>query len=383
MKNAWFAVSLVSMLPVSLVVACTTANGSSEQEQGLGTVEMAISTTGPDGATYSLSPSTYLALAQNGALVTCRQLASTPTQTLDLPAGAYQAALSLSQTCAGTVFGPSDAGSSGKSFTLTRTTDGGFTSVPALLQNPTQNLTVAAGGTASLVFSFSIEQLGTVTMGTGATTVSIATGDAGVTVAPTKGTLTEPLVTVSELSGPAGMPAVDALLSPSCSPNVTVSLGSLSTFVANANDQACATFIPLITASGSVSVGYAALLQELSAPGASGTLCFIDPNGQQGYATAIIQFARTGAPVTSQFQAALAGASGDAGATVVTFTGQFGVETATYFYNGSTLTLGSLVTPVAFSAGGSSVGLQTISGSVIATVDGSPAALACTISLSP
>jgi hypothetical protein len=341
MKSSWLVVGAFSLLPVVAVVACNGGSESSDkaaQDGEIGTVEAAISAVGPDGATYSIPSGAYLVFQGISNGFTCRNLASTATQTFSLPVDTYQVA--VSPTCSGSALTPVDA-AAGIPYTLTRAADAGATSVTALLQNPLQTVNVTAGSAVSLVFQFTIEQLGSITMSTGAVTVAISTGASAV-AAPSKAIVAGSFGPTTFTPGTNAVAGVTALLNPASTSTFTLTLGSLSAFAPTTADEACATFAPTITQSGA-SAGDTALFQELTAPGTTGQICFFDPNSGAPANQVVISFFRIGAATTTAFQSALAGDGGAPSSAY--FYAYLAGTTPTGIYNGTTVAVSQLASP--------------------------------------
>lgn len=331
---------LLSGLALLANVAACSSGGSPSQEN-LGTVSAALSTTGPDGATYSVPTTDFLVVAQGGSVVGCDVIQSTATQTTALPAGTYTFYLSTAAAgCAIPTAGDAGSVSPGTQvpFTLNRQTSAGTNAVTSLLLTPAQTLTVAAGSTNSLSFTFAIEQLGTISTGTGTVTTSINTDGGIVAATPTQGSFSNTItMTYAPGLNPPGSSGTNALFNGSYGAQaLAVAMSGIGAFAPTTSDSTCATFTPVVTAPATYP-GIAALAQELSGPGAIGTLCFFDQDTLAPNAVTVT-VNRVGAPVTSTFKSAFA-ANADGGAPALAFTLTLNAVANTGPYNGLTLNL--------------------------------------------
>jgi hypothetical protein len=328
-------------------VACSSSSppAGGEHLETTGAVQAALSAVGSDGATYSI-PSTASLLYGNASGFECALLAATPTETFSLPVGTYTFYLNASGSCSQ----PADAGTN-VPFTLTRAGDGGATTVSAVLLNPVQTVTVTQGNSATLVFQFALEQLGTITMSTGNVTIGVSTGSGTTTVAATTGTLTETVPSGTWVPGASPIAALSTLLASTTAGSATVGISHLGAFTPNNFDQVCAPFTPTVASSG-LSTGYAALFQETGAAGATGTLCINDANNVvPNIVSATVT--RTGTPVTSAMQAAL---TPDGGAVPsASFTLDFQGHLPMTVDTGTQLNLALLSTPAALTLCGNAI----------------------------
>jgi hypothetical protein len=360
--------ALVALLAAPAVACSSTP--SAPADPSVGTVQAAVSTVGPDGATYSLPPSSWLFFQNpaNPGFGECRQVNATTsaTQTFSLPAGSYN--FFLGASCSG-----ADAGTN-IPFTLTRSGDGGATYVSATLVNPEQSVGVMPGGTTSVAFRFIIQNLGPITMGTGSAVVSI-TADAGGTVAPTSGSVATTSWGPTSYTSYAGTPAaLNVLMSSQSTAQVQINMASLSPFKANLNDEACATFTPTVTAM-SASAGYTAFFQELAGASLVGQICFEDPNDSTNVARQVnITVQRSGTPLTTAMQSALGATSSDSFYFIIS------AQSPTQLYDGSTLFLDQFAAPVTLGGLSNSAAMISGAGGQLATINGSVAAV---LTLSP
>ena len=389
MKYSWLAVGALLSYPlVSPWRVPRTRTRRRPRTRTSGSIEAAISAVGPDGATYSIPTSDYIVVIEAGTVVACEPVASTTTQSFNLTDGNY--IVTLSPSCAVNAF--SDAGVPGDGgaetpvpFTLVRTADGGATSVSSLLNNPVQATTVTTGSTATLVFSFTIEQLGTITMSTGTVTVAMA-ADASVNAPPTQGSLAGTVAPELFIAGASAIPAVTALLTPpggdggAPSDTVTIGLTSVSTFVPNENEQICATFTPTVTQSGGYT-GMTALFQEATAAGATGQICFGVTTAGGSNPLSIV-FLRLGQPTTSAFESALATEGGFMSAEFEVWFNN--LSTTTEIYNGTSFSVSQLATPMSASLTAiPMLEVNTLGGSNIGALFVGATGSALTIVLSP
>jgi hypothetical protein len=301
---AAFAAGACAVLP-----ACSSSSSppdGTQDEHGAGSVSLALSAIGPDGATYSVpggavnfsSP----ALAATGSY--CIGLASTPTQSFSLPVGAYTATFYPTASCTG-------APDAGSPWTLNRSGgDGGGPSMVTaqIVANPVSFM-VAPNTTTSVNLAFVIPQIGTVTLGTGTATVGVQV-EAGAPSAPSSAIISG--VSITSPPMPGSNAAVNMALALSGSTTVavpyTVTLQFTGPFVAGI-DVACVPVVATVT-STAMNANYAAFHSELT--GATGKLCFADPSAAVNTPNQVyISISRTGAPSTSVFQSALGAMSSE------------------------------------------------------------------------
>jgi hypothetical protein len=353
MKNvARLALALgVSVSALACSLAASTA-GPGGEHVAEGSVTAALTAIGPDSATYSVPTTDYLIIMSGGAQFACNSVTAAPTQTTSIPTGTYT--FYLSSTGCGTA--PPDAGTN-VPFTLNRVASGATTTVGALLAKPAQTVTVGAGSSSSLVFQFTLAQLGTITMGTGNVTTSI-TADASVAnAAPVAGSASATWTSTSFLvnsgsatGGAAAVAATEALFADAgAAGSFNLAISGIGAFAPAGADEVCAPFTPSFTTTANVSASEAALFAELSAPGATGDLCFFDPSSTQVPNGVQLIFQRQGAPVTTTYQTLLT--SFGATATGLAFYGGM-VGTVAGVYNGATLNLGAFGSPVSLGSPG-------------------------------
>ena len=311
--------------------ACSSGSGTETpaSEAAVGTLTAAMSAVGPDGATYTLGAGINMSLfpvsdaGLGGSWLTFNN--SLGTQSFQLPVGSYTAALQ----------GPMQPGVA--PWTLTRTADGGATSVQAtLLDAQPYAFTVANGGTTNLAMRFSIANVGVVTFATGTLTTTLSV-DSG-TVAPGHVTVSG-LLNLTAGSG-SGIAALDTLINTSGASvpvNYTATLTLTSPFtmiVELGGLVSCANVTGTVAATGGADAGVlgsnlAAFATEAS--GGTGTVCFYDGNTNSSPNSVAVSFSRAGAPSTPQVQAAL---GADAGVTTFGFS-VGGGESPIDFANGS------------------------------------------------
>jgi hypothetical protein len=279
---------------MALAVAASTGCSSSgdghwtTSSESVGNVEVALSATGPDGATYSLPPSTMLYMAGSAIIAGPHLDAPTATQSFSVPSGNYQV----------TLMGGNDAGT----FTLNREADGGATTVTANLVDPQpRTVTVTAGQTTPIVFHFVIPEVGNVTFSEGMVTASVQVDAGG--IAATGAVVSGPLLFQTDVLG--NNTAVNGLFTPWDSPTESISLTLPFTGGWMASlDSVCTHGTAAVTATPSVSsptdANVAAFLSEVD--GAGFDLCLFDANA--GGAT-YLTIERTGLPVSPAFLGAL------------------------------------------------------------------------------
>jgi hypothetical protein len=351
-------------LPALLVscagfVACVVRPqpGWGTDDESYGTVAAALSTVGPDGATYSLPASATIRLTEGGSVAdgggltwTGTFAAGEATETFSVPAGVYSATLS--------------DGDAGSKWTLTRHGDGGATSVEAVLTTAMPvPVTVTTGHVTPLVFQFATEALGNVAFGTGGVGVGVALDAGAFPVATAKVTGTASM-TVDAVDGSTKFDkAFD--FTGAVSVPYTMSLTRSGGWTIAA-DRACA---PVTGTASSTSKNTALAAVFTEASGANGTLCFGDPNLSGAFS---VQLARTGAPTTSALKTDLP----DGGTFEVQVAG-LGPEV----FDGTTLHLATLKEP--FTVSDVAVSELVTSGTtVIADITGSPTGTA-SITLTP
>jgi len=361
MKTTWlgFAAAALGLSTLPLV-ACGSTHGESQTLDDTGSVSAAVSTTGPDGVTYSLPSGTNFVITRpGGALLACRSfIGNATTATFSFPAGTYN--IGLSSTCQIPDAG-SDAGSAGVPFTLNRSGDGGASTVSAVLLNPAQTVILTAGGMTPVVFNFTIQGLGTLTFGNGSANVGIATNPSTSVGSPTSGKVAGSFgpTSYTDLSSGA-MPALTTLLSSAGTAQYNLVLSSLSPFTANFQDEICATFVASIT----TGAGTPAALQSLFAGelnGGSGTICFANANSSYAQNTVAIIIDRAGLANTPAFKTALFNGA-DAGTLSADFQLIMNAMTAPV-YDGYSAYLGQFSSPVTLSNTFMSVGISNGTGS--------------------
>jgi hypothetical protein len=274
----------------SALAGCSSGGGggSANASETTGSMEVALSTTGPDGATYSLPPTTTLLMSSPVIIADPYLNATTPTQSFSLPAGNYQVTLQ----------GGTDAGA----FVLNRTAGGVTSTMTAFLVDPQpRTVTLTAGRTTPVVFHFLIPEIGNVTFSNG-TLVSSIQVDAGGASA-SHAVVTGPLVFQNVFPGMD--PSVAALFSSWDTPTEQISITmSFTTGWTAALDSACVDGTATVTATPSVNSAndqnVAAFLSEFN--GAGFSLCLADANNGGGVN---LIFERTGTPESPQFQMAV------------------------------------------------------------------------------
>jgi hypothetical protein len=377
MRHAPFAaLALVSLN----VAACSSPNPGAIEDGPVGSVQAAVSTVGPGGATYSLPSSAAFVLVGAGT-AGCDAIASTPSETFTLPTGSWSIYLTPNGCSSYSI--PADAGTN-VPFTLNvEDPDGGTATVVADLTNPVQTVNVTPGGTVDISFNFTTQNLGDITLGVGNVTSSIGVTTSTDAQAPVSGTITGTMTSPTGYVESAATAAESALLANPTPFNVTIGLTALGAFTPNVNDEACATFTPTITTSGATP-GDTALLQEIVGAG-TGTICFEGPNAANtdfdltysGSNELFITIVRSGAPNTSALASVM---SPDGGATTGTFVLQMGATLPSPVYTGTTLALAQFQQPVSLGSVGALVIAENAGFSIIGGVSGS---FAPTLQLNP
>ncbi len=307
-------------------MACSSSSPpeAAASDDAAGTLSIALSAVGPDGATYSLPSGAVILAGPALSASSCTPLASTPTQTFSLPAGSYTATFFATSSCSGMY----DAGSA---WTLNRTgVDGGATTVTAQIVNNPVPFTVTANKTSNFALSFVIPQIGNVTLGTGSA-VAVIQVDAGSAAAPTQAILSGVSITSPPAMGSnANVNAVLALPAGVMTVPVpyNIALKFTGPFAAGM-DVACVPVTATIT-STAMNANYAAFTDEIS--GATGKLCFADANTAVNIPNQVyLSITRTGAPSTAVFQMALGAMSSE------TWVMTWNWTTPTPIYDGSTV----------------------------------------------
>jgi hypothetical protein len=324
--KAWLLLGAAAVAGVCAVVGCSSGGGSGGTGNGsetVGSVEVALSAIGPDGATYSLPQGTGLVIAPvpTGTTTIVGLNATTATQSFTIPPGNY--ALTLQ--------GGTDAGA----FTLNRTANSGPSTVVALLTDKQpRSVTVATNQTTSVPFHFIVPQIGNVTLSTGtlATSLQVDGGTADAGHAVFNGNV--PFQTTS----PGNNPAVNALFTPWDSPTIQISMSmALATPFTAAIDVACATGPVTLTAfalgGSATDQNVAAFVSE--ANGGNAYLCFNDTQSGGGLS---MRVQRQGAPQSAPLQAAL-------GAGTMFFDFNLYAQ-APNAYDGTTVSLSQFTQPV-------------------------------------
>jgi hypothetical protein len=310
-------------LGLAAPIACS-APADTGEHVAQGTVSMALTAIGPDGATYTFPSNTFFVLTQSGTTVASAQFdQTTPTQSFSLPVGSYSGTLQ-------------NAAANGTTWTLVRTVGGTSTNATATLVDPSPySLTITSGTTTNVTFHFTVAGVGNLTFQTGTLGTALQV-DAG-TGAPTGAAYSGPF----NVSGQSltGTPAQNSFL--------TIASGSASYQVtltrtgdwAPGLDQAC-----MPVSAGVTAVSSSGLLQgwmgELA--GATGTVCIGDAS-QNNAVT--LQLQRIGAPKTPAMKVGLTGPS-------YSFTLLLSNPLPSPVYAGGTLSLSKLATPGATLASG-------------------------------
>jgi hypothetical protein len=306
--------------------ACSSSGGAPQpsSEEGTGTISVALTAIGPDGATYGFTPTSYLtvgAMTDGGNFNQALMFNTTSaSQSFSVPPGIYSAALYA---------------------TLQRLGDAGPTNVNAVLtDHQPYQFTVAAGQTVPLTFHFTIPVFGAVTFSNGTLTTNLQV-DSGL-AQPTHAQASAALsVTMSGNNGPTALNNALATAAP-VAINYSVTL-TMTGAVHAQLDSACFNVSATVTASSDTSgndPNVAAFFNELS--GGTGSLCFYDANSSTNPGQVSLSLARFGAAQTPQMIAAL-------GSTALANEGFEAVINAVPpapFYDGTTLNVSALSQPI-------------------------------------
>jgi hypothetical protein len=321
----------VAMAAAVGVAGCSSAPAHDAKDGNLGSVSLAMSAVGPDGATYTLSNQDFMNLSQGGALYFT---SATGNQSFALQAGNYQATL---------YGGPTDGG---PGWTLNRVADGGATTVAAaLLDAQPYNFAITPGATTSLPLHFEVAGVGNVTFSVGTLTTSLVV-DAG-TFAAGHATATGTMNwsqsgAYTSSSTNATLNALTTIPSGQTAAVPYTLTGTITSPFTMGVDYSCAFITLATTATAAPDAGavdnYAAWMQEVN--GATGSICFSDAQST-GFTpnSVIINVTRNGAATTAPFQAAYPGA-GAANFFI------YAMATAPYLSNAGVLSLSSLANPI-------------------------------------
>jgi hypothetical protein len=319
----------MTLAAIGSVAGCSSggAGHPTTSSENRGTVELALSARGSDGATYSLPYGTYLQLisATGNNNVNFFLDPTTPTQAISMPADDYQVSL----------LGGTDAGA----FALVRQADGGPSTVTGQLLDPQpMAITITADQATPLVFHFAVAEAGNVTFSNGTLVVSTQVdASAG---PPTTMLIAGPLTFQTTDQGSSS--AVNALFTPWDSPTISTSIRislfrnwSAEAGTACASGTATITATPLVDSPTDNDV--AAFLEEVSGSVGQASFCLADAASGGGM-TVLIE--RRGPPQTAAFQTAL-------GADPATFYLNLTFTTPTPLYDDKTAYLSQLSQPLA------------------------------------
>jgi hypothetical protein len=271
-------------------IACSAQNTGAVAEN-TGTLSAALSSVGPDGATYTFGSNAEFTVNSSPFNPNFDgfgfSMNGNGNYTTSMPVGGY----------VGNIYGGTTSADGGvTTFTLVRSVDGGSSNVQAtLLDSGTYPFTIVAGQTTSIVIHLNVAGLGTVTFSTGTLTVgsSITQSDGG-----GSGTVfvASSTVTSQTLGGPA---AVQAALTEATGSALAYSAAVTFTQPWTAQvGSVCAYGTAQLTIPAGASTGAATLLGELN--GGTGQVCVYDNSTGQ----VIISIYRTGTPQTAALKAA-------------------------------------------------------------------------------
>jgi hypothetical protein len=281
----------------AFAVGCSSGVSSHRgSDEARGTIAAALSTVGPDGATYFLNNVEMSIVPTGNAGVSGGILFfGSGNQTNSMAVGSY----------AGTLQGGPTDGAVG--WTLTRQDSSGSTSVSGVLLDPQPYLfTISAGMTTDLTLHFEVPTVGAITFaaGTLSTNLSIEAGTLPPGHAAVVATASFPQTAVM-----SGNTALDSLLTIPAAGTGDIPFSLSVTFTspfALGVDNACANATATVNATALPDAGtedvYAAFFQEIS--GSSGQVCVNDATSQFGSNISFV-LNRIGAPVTPAFQGVL------------------------------------------------------------------------------
>ena len=313
-------------------------NGAStgEGDHSIGSLNIALSAVGPDGATYSLPASAIASLYSSGSLFMSTGVggAGAASASYNLPTGPYTMTLS-----------PGGGVDAGQPWTLTRAGDGGTASVVAyLVDAQPYAIDIQSNQTTTSTFHFVVPSVGNVTLSTGTLTTAVQVDGGSAEAGHATVTGTVPLSTQANSSNAA----LNALFSPWDSPSTAVTLQIAMTDAVYASvDSACVDGTVKVTASSGVDAGadrsVVALWNELN--GANATICLDDAlNGNDG--SVWVYLYRTGLPQTPTFTSVL---SQDGGSS--RFDAYLQLQPASPLYSGTVAQFGALGLPVSLPIG--------------------------------
>jgi hypothetical protein len=295
--RAWIAASVVATA-AAIAVGCTSESSSHTRasDEATGTIAAALSSVGPDGATYLLNNVEMGIVPTGDAGVSGGILFfGSGNQTNSMAVGSY----------AGTLQGGPTDGAVG--WTITRQASSGPTSVSAVLLDPQPYLfTISPGMTTNLTLHFEVASVGAITFAAGSlsTDLSVEAGTLPPGHAAVVATASFPQTVVT-----SGNTALDSLLTiPAAGTGdipFSLSITFTSPFVLGV-DNACANATASVNATALPDAGtedvYAAFFQEVD--GASGQCCVNDATSQFGSNISFV-LNRIGPPATAAFQSAL------------------------------------------------------------------------------
>jgi hypothetical protein len=245
LRSAFVFVGLASVIVSSgALIACSsesTSPAAAAASSGhTGKLSVALSSVGPDGATYSLEQG-YIELDNaQGMFFSSGLYSNGSTVSYNVPTGAYTALISP------TYPGGADAGNE---WTLTRTQNGVSTPVVGFLADtlPYQ-VTILQNQTTSTIFHFTVPTIGDIAMSTGTWTTAIQV-DGGTAAAGHVDEIGTFPFTSPETSTNA---ALNALFAPWDSPSIAASIQiALTSPFAASLDSACASGTLALTATAS------------------------------------------------------------------------------------------------------------------------------------
>jgi hypothetical protein len=293
-------VCLTRAIALSAALCSCGGRAHTSTSENTATLRAAVSTVGPDGATYTFPFDTGMLLEwNNGSPYGSDWIffrSDTATESFTVPAGDYTATL--------------ESAGDGGGWQLERTTASGTTMVDAVLLDPMPyTFTVPAGGTYDLPIHFRVDGTGEVSFAAGSLNVGLqVSGSPGYTKLQWSET-----ATLSGETLPAGSPLQELLQAPAGTQLQIAVSATIDGPWGMLVDRAC-TPISATIATVSGETGLAANVLESS--GASGELCVYGANGPVGGppgGSIDLSMWRVGAPQTAAFTSALStdGGPGD------------------------------------------------------------------------
>jgi hypothetical protein len=334
-RNVLFLVGFAAAASAG-AIACSSSKDDPAPggDHALGQLSAALSAVGPDGATYTLPATSTATIYSGGSFFLSTGLAGSATLSFNMPTGPYTMTLS-----------PGSGLDAGQPWTLTRTADGGSSSVVAyLVDAQPYSFSILPNQTTSTTFHFVVPSVGDVVLSTGTLSAAVQVDGGSAEAGHATVTGTVPLTNISNSSNAA----LNALFAPWDSPSTAVSIQiTLSDAVYASVDSACVDGTAHVTGTSNVDAGTdkstAALWNEMN--GAAASICLDDNlNGNDG--AVWVYLFRNGAPQTPTFVSVL---GADAGTS--RFDAYIQLVPASPLYTGSVAHMGALGLPVTMPIG--------------------------------